>query len=1295
MDQYRSKYYESAIRNLPPPPPPREMPPFQQRPPQRPENRPPNGRDSWRPPVPQTDFTFRNNASAPQFPKEFDRYQPSSDPQRRNNYNRRGNALNHRGWAHRRPTAERPLLSSNRGHSPEDVLGQADAQNKIHRFLPADDVSDSDEEDMDESDAEQQVALDEDQNEGPNVLAERVVNILDTHTASDSLEPPKKRRATAVNATDAKEAASVPKWSNPDPYTVLPPVDENARKRKDVVKIIRKARIAAEKELENENQVAANDDFISFGTEAGNEPGRDSRSPSLGPQDRDERRVPGVPTGQREFSHLNNLHASATDGAPGTSDQRPSAKDLGPPPTLKDQYPLRSGRNVSKPESRHGFYPEQTEALGNRKRTLDDDIKGDAIQTTRYKKPASNGSVLQQWIPRGDADPTPWLVADHRSTENPGFRLHKEICDFYEYVKPQKHEQIIREDLLQRLQTAIKKKLPDCDLYCFGSFAAEMYLPNADMDLVVISSTFRRLGQRVACQTQSQMFQFAHHLEKAGVAAYGSTQVIFKAKVPLVKFVDQMTGIQVDVSFENETGLVANETFNAWKRQFPAMPILTTVIKQFLKMRDLSEVVNGGLGGFSVTCLVTSLIQNLPRVQSGEIIPEQHLGEMLLEFFDLYGNQFDLARTGISMNPPGYYDKQAAERINHRREVYQGNRGSRLAIIDPNNRENDISGGSKNVSLIFDLFSGAYREIMEATRSLNSPSLLDWTLGGDYRSFTVQRRRLRDLFNSRWGILEPVQTPREIHEPVSSMPLSGGDDSRQGPTFSLSGLPGSIFSNPLDPDVVVQPKIVVKRKKQNKANENGPKQSTSNAQGNAPAAQGPSYKVRNRARKLKLRFPSVVAEIPDEVNKQMRRTIIEKARAAKIVPIETHASINAKQRKELREASGQVKIYKPEKAKKVKVEAKPKSMPKPKVRPQPKSQKNQFSAPYGVSEARLAETTQTPLNPRLLSLLDHPQTSRPRQEFNMGNDGGSIPTRRELVKEAAKDPSCTQVKEVQTEKLEHYWSHCALSQKPLSLPIVSDSTGNLYNKDAVLEHLLSAGKQSQDGTNIAGNDRTAGTIKSLKDVVEVRLDVEEEEDGDNSTKPNDSLRLVCPVSGKRLGPGVKAVYLVPCGHAFAESAVREMPGEQCLQCNEPYSADNVILILPTSTAEKDRLRDRLSRLQSTGLTHSLKKASGSGKKRKKDAFKKEEETTNVADVTAGPDLPPKEEATVPSSKAIRNEGTASLTAKVLAEQDDRNKRRKVAQNQNLKTLFSSSNAMAGKQKDFMTRGFTIPTDAKR
>ena len=65
-----------------------------------------------------------------------------------------------------------------------------------------------------------------------------------------------------------------------------------------------------------------------------------------------------------------------------------------------------------------------------------------------------------------------------------------------------------------------------------------------------------------------------------------------------------------------------------------------------------------------------------------------------------------------------------------------------------------------------------------------------------------------------------------------------------------------------------------------------------------------------------------------------------------------------------------------------------------------------------------------------------------------------------------------------------------------------------------------------------------------------------------------------------------------------------------------------------------------------------------------------------------------------SSSAIKNAATASLTAKVLAEEQERAKKRKKEPNENLKSLFSSS---SGKHKDgdFMTRGFSIPTDAKR
>jgi non-canonical poly(A) RNA polymerase PAPD5/7 len=81
------------------------------------------------------------------------------------------------------------------------------------------------------------------------------------------------------------------------------------------------------------------------------------------------------------------------------------------------------------------------------------------------------------------------------------------------------------------------------------------------------------------------------------------------------------------------------------------MPVIVSVIKQFLLLRGLNEVPTGGLGGFSITCIVTSLLQHMPRNQ------ERNIGSLLLDFFHFYGRVFNFENTGIRMNPPGYYNK--------------------------------------------------------------------------------------------------------------------------------------------------------------------------------------------------------------------------------------------------------------------------------------------------------------------------------------------------------------------------------------------------------------------------------------------------------------------------------------------------------------------------------------------------------------------------------------------------------------------------------------------------------------
>lgn len=249
---------------------------------------------------------------------------------------------------------------------------------------------------------------------------------------------------------------------------------------------------------------------------------------------------------------------------------------------------------------------------------------------------------------------------------------------------------------------------------------------------------------------------------------------------------------------------------------------------------------------------------------------------------------------------------------------------------------------------------------------------------------------------------------------------------------------------------------------------------------------------------------------------------------------------------------------------------------------------------------------------------------------------------------------------------------------------MSDSAGLLYNKDAIIEHLL----PSDDVTEERKDEHDAvlkGRIKSIRDVVEVKF---KNDPGSTSNQ----ARRICPITGKELGSSTKSVYLVPCGHAFAELAIKEVPTETCMECNEPFTADDVIPILPLATEDVERLEQRRLRLRDADLTHSLKKAPGS-KKRKKNGAADGEIISKKAKTTVSSGAQPAEGSEPERGSGIKNAGTASLTAKVLSEQDEKNKRRKLVMNDNLKSLFSTGTDMSSKSSDFMTRGFSIPKRA--
>lgn len=88
------------------------------------------------------------------------------------------------------------------------------------------------------------------------------------------------------------------------------------------------------------------------------------------------------------------------------------------------------------------------------------------------------------------------------------------------------------------------------------------------------------------------------------------------------------------------------------------------------------------------------------------------------------------------------------------RGIYQANKGTRLAIMDPNNPSNDISGGTKEIPLILDAFADSHRKlkgmltsIATSTNARKAHSLLEPVIGANYESYEIQREHLLRLFN--------------------------------------------------------------------------------------------------------------------------------------------------------------------------------------------------------------------------------------------------------------------------------------------------------------------------------------------------------------------------------------------------------------------------------------------------------------------------------------------------------------------------------------------------------------------
>lgn len=373
-------------------------------------------------------------------------------------------------------------------------------------------------------------------------------------------------------------------------------------------------------------------------------------------------------------------------------EEKPLKKDQ----SVKDEKPVTNGKGVRKEIS----VKDEKPSGGTLKRALSPSPKPEGKPAKRIKKEAKVKTAKH----RKAESPEPPKVLPLPPSETPDDRralLNADALALVKYLRPAPDSDALRQLIYKRVKTAIKKRWSGSPVTLSGSSAYGAHLPSrcvcriltalnisaepsidaahSDVDLNVwvwkLPGWNDELGYEKA--TSGALGSVLSVLRKAGIVESG--YCVDAARVPVIhatateKYGSRTLAITVnggsgDSAAKTASGLLDKYAYenNVKPGQTSARPpdfglarSLVLLVKQFMTQQKLLGGRFGGIGGYSILCLVISFLQHHDALNSGELSdPHAHLGELLLEFFELYGEDFDYDQ-GISVRGDGsFFDKR-------------------------------------------------------------------------------------------------------------------------------------------------------------------------------------------------------------------------------------------------------------------------------------------------------------------------------------------------------------------------------------------------------------------------------------------------------------------------------------------------------------------------------------------------------------------------------------------------------------------------------------------------------------
>ena len=298
-------------------------------------------------------------------------------------------------------------------------------------------------------------------------------------------------------------------------------------------------------------------------------------------------------------------------------------------------------------------------------------------------------------------------------------------------------------------------------------------------------------------------------------------EVVENTKVPIVKFTHGPTNLSADICFNQENGIQAAELMKRFMDAMPPLRPLTFVLKYFMAARGLNEPYSGGCGSFMIQMMIVSFLQHRERYDYNKQQQQHHyynsrrgrdeyrtapmnLGSLLIEFFELYGMDFNYLTTALSVRHDGFYFPKGHHQ---RREHFftTPTRSFTLGIENPFDITMDVGKPSFRMSLIQKSFEVALRVLLSHVShpAVPTDSILESIIPPTeemYKRATMNKvLRIDEQLNSQGynvdnrtnstkkKILSDVSHPADHTDSILESVKPPTEEINKGPTINTAG----------------------------------------------------------------------------------------------------------------------------------------------------------------------------------------------------------------------------------------------------------------------------------------------------------------------------------------------------------------------------------------------------------------------------------------------------------------------------------------------------------------------------